>query len=377
MVDEFIAFLVAGLVILAALLAIFSGEAAFSFTGQASYDRVSLASEKNFTDTVLIGEGEDEIGNNINMGAFSAGYEKSSKSYSLGSDNLYNGLFFGTKSLKQHIDVKGPEKLIIKFAVKEANGYGPLIIKINGAVVSEDVYAKGNHAVYIEDGLPDEMDIEIEPFSSLWKTWAPNIYELENVKIDAIGFSDDDFIQYFSLSQNEYDNFKSGKIELSFAENFGSIKIKLNDDELFSGPVPARKTIFFSRDKVFVGTNKLTVEGEEKSFFSGSASVSVFHIEKKQKSANILFNIKQSEYANFKSGKISFKVVDVAKPGAVSVKVKWGNNVLFNRYEPLEEKIYEFSLDKKNIATGVNYLVIDSLDDSTFYVKDISVKIAV
>ena len=375
MENEFAAFLAAGLVILAFMLLISSGN--FSMTGAAiEASKVSFAGETDLASAVFVGADTAEKTKSFSFGDFDASYARRIDRYEIGDRELQSGILFGNNKAEYSISGRGIDRLIVKFRVVSSNGYGPLTIKINGNAVSEGVYPEGNHTVIIDSGLSDSMTVEIESSSSFWKMWAPNIYRLEDIEISARNFESREAVNFFDLSGEEYDSFISGKIELALAENTGEIFVSMNGQTLYSGPVKNYHSLEIGRTHILRGVNTAVIKSSANSEIIGSAKVVVFYLSKGEKAISAPFNISQQEYIAMEKGRISFRIVSLRESGAVRTRITWGGNALFNAVDNTEAREYEYSFDKSAVAVGANYLTIGSLDGAQFYVKDLDISIS-
>src|SRR3989338_5549296 len=99
MIDEFFAFLAAGLIILAVLLVAFNAQA--TETGTPSVNRASPAMRAELTKT-------------ISMDISIRNLEETTL-FDLGSKYAYNGIFFGSSGISYHADVQEARSATLSF----------------------------------------------------------------------------------------------------------------------------------------------------------------------------------------------------------------------------------------------------------------------
>ena len=232
--DEFYAFLIAGLFIILALALLFGGEEIAIETN------VSVENESGYV--IYTGENATMGWRVVRINDFNE-FTVGPRSYSLiPQTDVKNGLLFGNKveSLSFSIDqelVNKIDKASLTFKVADTNNYGNLVIKINGQVVYDDrpVKSLDEVVVTIEPSYLEEKNvIEISSSSSGWQIWAPTVYVLTDVTLKT-ELGRDQFPTFrFSLGDNEIEKFDSGRVVFRVEEATGNVSIDLNDVNIFN-----------------------------------------------------------------------------------------------------------------------------------------------
>lgn len=252
MADEFLLFLAAGMFLL--------------FIGLALVLNIGPpAAEGNATFTVF----ETPV---------QAAYFSERKEADIGGMRLFSGLLFGSNSMRHHEEAEGLKDISISFTVKNSNGLGPLEIWVNGKKARAGNYAPGEYRVEIDQSfLGNKTDIEIRPSSSLWRIWAPNIYELKDVTVEAksLSFGKQEFL---FVAGADIDSFDAARIELVLDRNVGSLDLQLNDRTVFSGYVRNQDSIRIGKEDLKSGRNMLEIIPSQNSRFSGIARIVMFSV---------------------------------------------------------------------------------------------------
>ena len=366
--ENFVIFLIAGLVALAALLVLFGGITGIEPIGISPGGKVVY----NISGAVLIGPEDVDAHRQYDMD-LNVSYIKGEEVYPLEGKELSNGLLFGSDSIKYHLEAEGVDSLTVNFKIVRTNSYATLNIKINDKIAHEKVYYPGYCSISIGEAfLSEDMVIEIEAASSGWKIWAPNVYSLEDVelKVKSYLLNSNEFA--FSLSE-EYKNFEQGKVDLLLDENMGKLIAELNDKVIYSGVVSYYKTIEFNKTALKSGKNSLIIKADLNSLFSGKATLTVFYKTEEVSRVETVINLTKSEYNAFDEGKIEFSIVDSIKPGGVSVKIVSGEETLYSEYRTAALGDYEFSLGRDDVKEGTNTIIVESIDGAVFLMKELKV----
>ena len=253
MADDFLVFLVTGLAIIAVLVVAFS-----ALTG--GFATEAVASTKV-----------------IDLGAFDVSYIDTVNFRDLGSKNLTNGLLFGDQQFTYAFTENGIRDATLFFRVARSNELAPLAIHVNGHLVQSRVLSTGEYEITIpREALNETMKIEIIPVSSSWQIWAPTLYELHDMVVETRSFSFSDASFDFVLL-DEFRNFEEGRLELAFSENFGTLTVEINDQEVFNTFAPRHLTIELPKDVLTEGINTLELKPGINSKFTGNATIIIFH----------------------------------------------------------------------------------------------------
>ncbi len=177
--------------------------------------------------------------------------------------------------MKKHVETQGAQNMTISFSVAGTNNLMPLEVTVNGRKVAQSNYAIGDYSVNVpSEMLSDKMDIQIKPWSSLWKIWAPNQYNVKNARLELRSL-------YFGKEESAFllaagQEFDEARIELVMDKNIGSMKVELNDKEVFSGFAKDLQSIKLSEEDMKIGENRLEIIPNRNSRFAGTARVVIF-----------------------------------------------------------------------------------------------------
>ena len=256
----------------------------------------------------------------------------------------------------------------------KTNSYAPLIVKVNDKLVEEKTYSLGDNEISVDESLiNDTMMIQLFAVSSGWKIWAPTVYELNDINFVVKSYHQQPNEFKFSISEDEYNAFKSGRIDLQLDENIGSLIAKLNNNILFSGITDDYNSIEFDQSSLRPEENTLSIEADVNSLFVGEANLIIFYEKMHENRLEQEFNLTEGEYNTLEKGRISFDVVDVIESGGISVKITNDGEELFSEYLTAEERTYTLNFDKGDVKSGTNLLLIESIDDALFAIDDIEI----
>lgn len=357
MANDFVYFLVGGLVIIGAMMAFFGSS--FDY-GQA-------------TGSTLLGVGSPIFvgANNFDdvetlAASFEANNYLESKLFDVGSRRLSNGLLFGSENLE--VDVGNAEFVSVSFDVINTNSYGALVVRLDDNVVFEQLLDVG-HYEYV---FGPAHKVKLEARNSEWRIWAPAIYDIENVRVSANVYPRD--ISTYTFRVNEPEKVQEARIDFSLYDNSGTLIVKLNGDTIYNGAVNQKQTIYLDRSKLD-GLNILTFDAGQDSRFAGLATIAMTKRTLRDKQMFATINLSGSEYAKFSRGTLAFDVVDVFRPGGYMIKITNGNRVLLSEYVKLERGYFEFVLKKEHLQPGLNVITITSLDDAAFNVQGLTTRL--
>jgi hypothetical protein len=358
MADEFVYFLVGGLAILAALFVIMGGFG-FGTTGLAPLGGYYTGSP------IFVGSSDFDTVDTL-YARFDADNYIQTNAYNVGARKIDNGLLFGSSSIK--VDTNGAEFISVKFDVTGTNRYGNIIIKVDDNVVVNQMFDEGHYEIPLGAG----RIVEISSESSEWRIWAPAVYDLENVVISASAYPRQDSTYTFDVANKS--DIRSVRVDFFMDSNAGAMVMKLNGDVVYDGALNNDQSVYLDPSKLDY-VNILTFDAHEDSKFSGRATIAMTRRTTTQKDLVLDINMTSDEYNRFSRGSISFDVVDIYRPGGYSVTVMNGNEVLLQEYVKLEKGFFVLNLEKNNLKSGLNLVVVRPADDAAFTVQNIDTRL--
>jgi hypothetical protein len=389
-IDEFTVLLVIGLIIII-LAFIFLG-------GIESYVKLPTNVTNVTTTTVppspvvpvtpgegwlLVGPENVEVWRIAKFGKINISYEAKETKIRADDKHLFNGLLFGSNKLEisATIDTENLIGAALKFEVDKTNGYGKLIIKVNNVVINESFFDVGSYTILINKSLIKNTNkIEIIPSSSGWKLWAPTVYDLKNVEfvVQSLYSKSEKFS--FIIYEDESRNLKTkkGKITLDFQDRKGTIKITLNNNEIFNNTTQRSFTsIYFDQKYLKTGENIIEFSAGEDSLFYGDANLIFYYDTIRENHVEFPFYVNETEYKelNTKNGTITFNITKILANGGLSLLIQNPSGINHTiAYTTVKEGVHKFTFNSTHCGIGKNILVIKSLDNAVFYVNDIEVK---
>lgn len=370
-VGNFEAFLVAGLMILAILIVAFN----VPLTGAVSDSETEpLFSIKNIDSAIHVGP-KKILQKKIFSFNVDAENVQETRVAELGTQSTENGLLFGKKDIEYRITGKDPNSLFIGFEVTKTNELEPLIIKINDHVVHSAVLEQGQYGFLFNENLDKEMLITISAVSSSWRIWAPNLYELKDIKISVTDFADKQQSVPMVIEENELDTMQSARLDLNLVKAAGKLRITMNGEDIFSG-IPLNAESIPLGKKHLQEENTLNFYALKNSDFEGTGIFVFSYLHKEEDRLETPINLTRLEFAEIREVIITFKTFAVARPGGLSIKIIHDNEVLFQDFAVVQgDELYEFLLEQNHFRKGFNTLVIESVDGATFSVADLDVSI--
>jgi len=375
--NEFFWFLLAGLVILAVLLAIFNwGFLPEQPKGGGEPVTPVPSGEKQLNQWEnWVGLKNVETYRAIPLGDVDTSYLSGEKTTTALDKNIFSGLLFGSNSLK--IDVARMADYLgayIEFDIQDTNNYGALVITLDGNAIARDYYGIGNHRILLGN-ISENSRVEIYAESSLWKIWAPAQYNLKNIKV--VEQSLYSRPQEFSfMLYDEYDTMTQAFIDLNLDTRSGELITEINGNQVAKDFVPRNFYRVVATKPVFVkGENIITFRSEQNSNFTGTASMTVYYMKEMDLQYEYQFNLSKSQYANLSEmrSKITFNIAQKTRDGAFSVKLN-GKRLCKNTcYPEVQLGNWTFYYNKSTAKVGTNSIVISSVDNALFQVRNMTV----
>ena len=172
----------------------------------------------------------------MDLGSFSVGYN-------LGEDVLadedvvwiQNGLFV-SKVYSRGFEVLNPKMAVLRFYVNDSNGYGRLIVEVNGKEVYSN-YSLGWVEIQIYDFKEGYNEINIYAESSGMRMWAPTTYQLLNLELVVNDFKDNRVKIPFVVEDYEFNGWRNGFLSFYVTDSKPSrdLKVLINDVPVYSG----------------------------------------------------------------------------------------------------------------------------------------------
>jgi hypothetical protein len=392
--DEFYMFLIIGLLTITAMVVLMVGDIGIDvgvngtdYGNGGGHDHITTTTYHTVT-TVINRESDSIVGlqnvetwRSIKLGRINASYASNQVITNGGWKYLFNGLLFGktTLELNPSMDSSNVLGAFLRFDVVKTNGYGNLMIKVNGQIISNRKFTPGSYIITLNlSTLGTENRIEFIPFSSSWKIWAPSVYSLNNVEF---GYQTKNLVTTdipFMIYQDETSAMgsKKGRIVLDLDEHTGNLSILLNGEQVYSGTAKAYESIYFDESKLKVGQNNVGFYTEDQGDFEGNATMIVYYDTTRDNEAFLDFVINQSDYDKLKTewAVVKFTVSRITNPGGLTVINEDESKKDYTiAYDLLSAKDYYFYFNSSQSSLGKNTIRIKSVDNSVFYVRDLAI----
>ncbi|GEM_PF-5059945 len=367
--------LVAGLMILAILIAVFS----FGFepgtvkkTGKVTFQEVPFY---NISTAMPVGSQQYSAISTFSFN-FDASNLRESRAIMLDNQTLQNGVFFGERGLQYRLLVKEPSRLDVSFKVVKSNQLEPLVMQINGRTVVSRIYEPGEYTIRVDNSmLSGDMLVSMNAVSSGWQIWAPNLYELHDMRLDVEGYQEKASNFIFVLG-NESRTFTFGKVDLAFLKNVGRLNATLNFNRIYSAPPSNAISFQFLKSDIREGDNVLSLAADKDSEFKGTVAVTIYYLKERTFEARTPLNLTQTEYDIMNRTLIRFNAVNVARSGGLAIKIENRNGVTFREFAKLDgNSRFEFVVNKGGMVPGLNVLTISGLEGAVFDVTDLGIKL--
>jgi hypothetical protein len=372
--DDFVAFLIVGLIIILAMLFFVSSFGLdvpeYCEDGRCYVGIEEHVEEDNITTLYLVGSEEVEVYQTYRFNNVNVSHIKQEKDNVVGGRTLFHGVLFGKQDMKITMDApEHLEEIYMTFRVNDTNRYGALEIKINGETIRKEVYTTGDYV--IEMPVLDSYDIEIVPESSGWRFWSPSVYILENIQIHTAAFSNIKATYEFDVEPDVYEGLTKGEIFFNLDDFQGDAYVTLNGKQIFNRSMLRATAVgYFNKDVFEPGKNRITFEAGENSLLAGDIELHAYHIRSRQYAFETEFNISNAAYRDFR-GRLSFNVPEIVAYGGIAVSIYYNNELYYKEYDNLEEKTYIYPLTKGDVGEGVNRVRIEAVQDGAFYLSDV------
>lgn len=258
---EFVYFLVAGLMILAILIAI------FGFSLQ-TITPSKPPSERGFIEVVKTFE--------IPYLQASSLLERTSTDST--DKYVFSGLLFGEDKIRYDLSKSALQDVKVRFTVKETNYYGKLNVKVNDMLLESRAFDPGSYELTVPlEQVSDHMVIEIYAESSAWRIWAPAAYVLEDVEMSYTSYFSQSSQYKFYLGE-EYLNMQFAKVDIVLSENVGTLLVAINGRNIWTSPVADEQSIRMEKNDLRLGDNIITLRASQDSKLQGRGVIVVIYL---------------------------------------------------------------------------------------------------
>ena len=357
MADEFILFLVGGLAIMGMLFVVF-GFGGVGYAGQSGFNNYFV------TTPVLVGNVPTDSVETLTA-SFTADNYLRTNVYDLGARRISNGLLFGDAPVR--VNISDSEFTRISFDVTKTNGYGDLMIKMDGSVVKQQPLSEGHY----EFDLGSGHTVEVQAESSEWKVWAPALYELDNLRISASVYPREKTTYAFDTNTADV---QSVRMDFYMTSNAGQLLVKMNGDTVYTGAINNEQSIYLDKSRLD-RVNLMDFEALQDSKFDGRATIAITHRTMQIKNFVADINMSGGDMSHFSAGTISFDVGDIYAPGGYAVSLVNNGQQLMREYVKLEKGYFVVNVDQKTLKQGLNHFVVSPLEGATFTIQSFSTRL--
>lgn len=188
----------------------------------------------------------------------------------------------------------------IKFFVNNSNYYGQLLLVLNNQELYRGTPTLGKHEIGFNTTLLKEQNLfEARASSSGWRFWAPTTYIIDaQVLVSYLGLKPKAYD--FTLNKYEADGLLSSRliVYLKGAEGVGNLVVRINGKEVYRDKPAGAVWQDLSADDIPL-KEKNTIEflAEENSKYDiGSAELVVFYRPQVATAKSMWYNLTQSQY---------------------------------------------------------------------------------
>ena len=367
--NEFVVWLVIGLVIITAGVVIFNAQFYYTPYGYSSYGS-GAGYAAPYSGYSLISSDTDRSMLAGSLDAYASVTEPKgtfdvstiSKKMAV-QDKVFNGAVFGESFIKINGYVRD-----LQLDVMGTNGYGNLVVVADDGKVKKEALNKelglGRYIIPLEN----DGTVEIGTTSSDWRIWAPSLYY---VRAEA------DILEKKSWSA-EFDaeaNVTSVDLKLYFTTHYGKIRVRINDRIVLERTVRSEEIIRFDKNDM-EDRNVIIIDAWDGSSFTGRLDIA-----KNMKSSelgivelNFFLNKTYYDALKTKPGKITFDVSKISRKGNMVLKIRNAEgNVVLSRPLDLGNQNYIEYFTQYHVKPGLNTVIIESAGGSAFYARNLMV----
>ena len=273
----------------------------------------------------------------------------------------------------------------MEFEVKDTNKLNRMYISLNGQNIYSG-YPDGRRPYTVDINkslLEEDNEMEISAGSSSWRFWAPTVYMLEEVKVNIEILEEKERNFEFSLTENQADNFRMGRLVLA-PEEFEAespLSIKANGKTVINKTpeLPDRKSLWLEFDDAEMqeGENNISFStGRGSSYRFKSGKMVYFWLTDEKTKSTRTIDTSTTEY-NDLPGEISFDIDAVeGEPEKITVYINTAEGeerALHTDEDPEEGKTISIEITKDDVAVGENTLEFVVGGEGGFYLSDFDV----
>jgi hypothetical protein len=326
-----------------------------------------------------IGYAENYVSRVQDFGSFGVGLPQDYNVKSVPKLEISAGLFGSTSEefaveVPQHVLewLKGGE---IEFTVVDTNQYGNLIITWNGAEVYNKKAGKGKETVSLDSSqikASNTMIISAQGPGLVF--WAATVYELSNFNVNA-EYGPAKFLD-FEVSQDELESLDRFNLDWFTASKRGTLVIKVNGDEIFSGVPERTDSVEFTDTSlptasIVPGKNRLAFMAANGSYELQDVRMRTY-VSKSQRIMRERFELTtvQVDSLKAKGGVVRIYVEDIEREGNLRVSLNEQSAGSAEAALGWNRIVFDGNL----VDVDTNWLEISGT--GTFDVGDVSVEIA-
>jgi hypothetical protein len=281
----------------------------------------------------------------ISFGSFSVGGSNSDVLKSIPQLQI-TASYLGGKTERLDVNVLNAyvplaKQAMITFTVYDSTPtYGNLIIKWNGMELYRNGASKGQYALRVDGQYVKETNsLEVSADGPGAYFWASTTYVLRDFRV-TLDYGSLKLIP-FTLGTKEMEGFKNGALEFSSPGGAGTLTVKLNGAQIFSGTPGVQESVKFDLFNAGInpGNNMITMSTQGESFQLNDVKLKIF-LYAQQAANQRAFTIPSDKYGLFGqgyAGKIEFDVNSIASGGNMEIMLN------------------ENKLSAPAVQTGTNY----------------------
>jgi hypothetical protein len=374
--DDFVIFLVVGLMIIAVMLAVFNFgfEPSGKVIGKnARFTEVEFI---NLSTVFPVGPQRSTAVKTFSF-AFDSSNVRETQAFGVGDYIIQNGVLFPQRDIEQRFFVSNPTNMDISFRVNKTNKLDALVIQVNGKTVASRIFEPGQYTVHVDNSLlSNSMLVTISAASSGWQIWAPDLYQLQNVSMSITGYANSPDSYTFNLDQNTVSALSFGKVDFSMLDNVGTLDVTLNQRDVFFASPPNTFSFEIIQPDLQAGENVLAFSALNNSRFRGNGVITIYYFIEQDAAFSTPINITSDEYELLNELVIRFDAIGVSHPGGLKLTLSNPSGTSYTNFATVtQDTRYEFVVSRNQVPKGFNVVTVSSIDSAVFDLADFDVKI--